>query len=245
MKREEKISFRTRPEPHNTQFIEAMATYQFIAGLVKNKKTLDAGCGFGYGTDYLAEFADEAVGVDYDAEAIDWAKKYYRKKNLNFLVGDLKQLNFPEQYFDVICFFEVIHQSKEPQQLVGQLRKILKTGGVFLASTRQSKEAKLLISASHLYSFTAHSLQELLLGAGFKDIQMYGLARPQEAYSLEKKLQRLRKVDFLGLKEIIPRKFLELFSRLFLPKINYDSFKISKENIEASPGILAICRKAI
>jgi len=48
--------------------------YEFARPFCVGKDVLDAGCGVGYGTAYLAETARRVVGVDVDADAIEYAR---------------------------------------------------------------------------------------------------------------------------------------------------------------------------
>ena len=59
--------------------------YIFAKGYVQNKLVLDAACGEGYGTAYLAGFATHVTGIDLSEEAINHAQKKYLLNNLSFV----------------------------------------------------------------------------------------------------------------------------------------------------------------
>lgn len=246
-----KFYSRTKPEPHNTQFIEAMATYCFIKKFIKNKRVLDAGCGFGYGVDYLSKYAKEIIGVDLITYVVEWAKKHYRRKNSQFLLSDIAHLDFPDNSFDAVCLLEVVHHTRNYQEVLKEMRRVLKEGGSFFVSTRQKRAGGLKPDPSHVNIFTATEFKDLLLSIGFKDIEIYGLARPKEVYALEKKLQSIRKFDYLKLREFIPRRIISflVYSISWLSgmtppsRIKYESFKISKDDLDLATGMLAVCRK--
>lgn len=246
------VNLRVRPDPHNTQFAEAMATYHFVRDLVKNKRVLDAGCGFGYGTNYLSKWADEIIGLDFSLEAIDWAVNNYPDKKIKFLLSDIKKLDFSDNYFDVVCLFEVIHQVGEYHNLLKELRRVLKKDGLFLISTRRRKREQIISQPDHVVLFNAVELEELLSKSGFYDVEMYGLGRPEMIGSLEGELKNIRKLDLFGLKRIVPRRLIS-FSVYIISKLkgikppqelSYKDFNISKDTIDTDPGILSICRKA-
>lgn len=73
---------------------EHLARYEFAIKYVCDKKVLDIGCGAGYGVDLLSSKASEAIGVDISEEAINYAKQRYKKKDVNFFVGDATYLPF-------------------------------------------------------------------------------------------------------------------------------------------------------
>ena len=244
------ISYRTKPEPHNTQYLEAMAAYHFLRGFVKDNVVLDAGCGFGYGTAYLADHAQRIVGIDFSPDTIAWAQKKYPGKNISFKVADVTKLDFSDGYFDVVCLFEVIHGLKEYNKALAEIKRVLKKGGLFIVSTRKKVEGK-ASTPLHESLFTAGELKGLLLQYGFGNIEMYGLNRPKEVYALEGKLQKIRAYDVGGIKRIIPRKIISwlmyLVSKTYgitpPQKLTYKDFYISKDTLDVSPGFLAMCSK--
>src|SRR6266496_4309954 len=61
----------------NYWFQRHVMAYEYAAGLIKNKRVLDAGCGEGYGTDLLAAAASETVGVDLEEPVIRRASVRY------------------------------------------------------------------------------------------------------------------------------------------------------------------------
>jgi ubiquinone/menaquinone biosynthesis C-methylase UbiE len=247
----EDSGLRIRPDSHNTQFIEAMARYYFIRSLVKGKRVLDAGCGYGYGASYLVKWAEEVIGVDFSQQAIDWAQRNYHNQNLKFAVSNLTELEFSDEYFDVVCLFEVIHQLEEYHELLSELYRVLKKDGIFLISTRNRKSEEPIAHPHHVREFKPQELKEILLKFGFGDIKIYGVSRPEDIYHLEDELKNIRKFDFLGIKRIIPRclisslvYFVAKAKGITPPQeLTYENFEISENNLETSPGFLIICRK--
>ena len=61
---------------------EHKARYAFAARLSRHKRVLDLGCGSGYGTCDLAQFAYSVAGVDVAREALDYATQAYRAPNI-------------------------------------------------------------------------------------------------------------------------------------------------------------------
>jgi 2-polyprenyl-3-methyl-5-hydroxy-6-metoxy-1,4-benzoquinol methylase len=54
--------------------------YKFAQAFILGKEVLDIGCGEGYGADFLADFAQEVLGIDYDKVVINYAKINIIKK---------------------------------------------------------------------------------------------------------------------------------------------------------------------
>lgn len=63
------------------QLLFTAARYKFAMKMIGNlyesnkKEILDLGCSDGFGTYYVAEYAKKVLGVDFDAEAIEFAKR--------------------------------------------------------------------------------------------------------------------------------------------------------------------------
>jgi 2-polyprenyl-3-methyl-5-hydroxy-6-metoxy-1,4-benzoquinol methylase len=118
-----------------TLFSWHRARYQFAAAYVAGRRVLDVGCGEGYGAALLAEHAEEVVGVDYSAAAVDHARKTYQRSNLRFLVADATAPAPVAGQFDAITCFEVIEHILGDDQLLAGLARMLNPEGWLLMST--------------------------------------------------------------------------------------------------------------
>ncbi len=103
---------------------------QKVKGLI-----LDAGCGYGYGSNYIAQQSgNTVVGVDNDPKAINYAKKNYKRNNLTFMYQDIMELTF-NQKFDAIVSLEVLEHMLHPQYYIEKVAGMLKPKGQFLLAT--------------------------------------------------------------------------------------------------------------
>src|SRR3989338_4180848 len=94
---------------NNSQlYIEHMSRYMFASDYVKDRTVLDAGCGCGYGSAHLSQFARKVIGIDISKEAIDYCNSNYTGNNINFKQMSCYDLGFPQGSFDVVVSFEVI-----------------------------------------------------------------------------------------------------------------------------------------
>ncbi|MGB9456850.1 MAG: methyltransferase domain-containing protein [Bryobacteraceae bacterium] len=114
---------------------EHLARYAFAARLAHGKRTLDAGCGAGYGSAELAAHADSVTGADVAAEAMEFARAHYRLPNLAFEQASCDQLPHPDACFDLVVAFEVIEHLERWHDFLLEARRVLAPGGQLIVST--------------------------------------------------------------------------------------------------------------
>ena len=158
--------------------------YEFAAPWCRDREVLDAGCGVGYGSAFLAGHARRVVGVDRDEEAIAYARRRYARPNVEFRVGDLLDLDLADGSFDVVCSFETIEHLDDVEGFLGEVVRVLRPEGVFLVSTPRVDET----TASPENPFHRIELSpgdfEALLRRSFREVELYGQRRLQTARSI-------------------------------------------------------------
>lgn len=95
-------------------------------------KVLDAGCGSGYSVNYLSEKGFDVTGIDHSEEMINLGKERY--KDINIKVMDANNLDFSENYFDLILFECSLSVMKSPEKILESCTKLLKKNGIILLS---------------------------------------------------------------------------------------------------------------
>lgn len=115
--------------------IEHLHRYGFALEYVKNKKVIDIACGEGYGSNILADTALEIIGVDISAETIELAKAKYQKQNLTFLSGSILDIPCQENCFDVAISFETLEHIRQHDEMIQELKRVLKPDGILIIST--------------------------------------------------------------------------------------------------------------
>jgi ubiquinone/menaquinone biosynthesis C-methylase UbiE len=118
-----------------------MHRYAIAYELCKGKRTLDYGCGEGYGTAILAKNASSVVGVDVDPEAIKHSKNLYADfSNASFHFLESSLLPFPDGHFEFITCFEVIEHVTNQEEILSELSRVLSPTGTLLISTPNKAE---------------------------------------------------------------------------------------------------------
>jgi len=96
---------------------------------------LDVGCGTGWYSHLLAKHSRRVVGVDISRTAILRAKREWKEKRIDWVVGDARHLSF-DSIFDVVFCSGLslfnIPDLKTSIWVAGTLFNHLKTGGLFI-----------------------------------------------------------------------------------------------------------------
>lgn len=143
--------------------------YVWASQFLKNAKVLDAGCGHGYGSYYLAQdIASYVLGIDTDSKAIHYAWRHYRASNLDFKLMDVTKITVESEPFDAVVSFEVIEHLINAEHYLKEICRVLKPYGLFFLSTPNRKHKELLnkhgVSTNplHIKEYYPDEIQKLL-----------------------------------------------------------------------------------
>ena len=133
---------------------------------------LDAGCGTGYGSYFLAENGAKSVlACDISDEAVSEAKQNYNLDNLIYERRDVELLGNDPMLMgkvDVVVNFENLEHLHHPERLVSGAAMVLTKGGLLITSTPNGAISKLdnngrPTNPFHIKEFTAEEFISLLL----------------------------------------------------------------------------------
>jgi SAM-dependent methyltransferase len=98
---------------------------------VSGKKILDAGCGPGTYGIMLAKQGNEVNGVEISPAAVEVANNRAELKGVNFTAqqGDLENLPFADNTFDICYCGWVLHHFPDVNKAVSELVRVIKPGG--------------------------------------------------------------------------------------------------------------------
>jgi len=151
---------------------EHVMRYVFASNYVKGKIVLDVACEAGYGSHFLAiKGAKKVYGVDIDENALKVAKTYYAHPNVEYIKGDVLNLPFPNNFFDVVVSFETIEHISDTEEYITEIKRVLKPGGVFICSTPNIKYTK--HPKYHVHEFYPEEFWEVL-EKNFRSVEKYG-----------------------------------------------------------------------
>ncbi len=120
---------------HRWRTAENSAAY-LLPHLAPGQSLLDVGCGPGTITLDLARRVapGEVVGIDASSAVIDEARAAAAAArpaadNLEFLVGDVYALAWPDDTFDVVHAHQVLQHLSDPVAALCEMRRVLRPGG--------------------------------------------------------------------------------------------------------------------
>jgi SAM-dependent methyltransferase len=140
---------------------------RFVRSLDHAERALDLGCGDGRLTSELD--ATELTAADVSPVALERARRRLPDARLVELEPDAV-LPFADGAFDLVLCAETIEHVRDVQLLLSEIRRVLRPGGVFAATT----PANLPLGrrpdplSPHLRLFTRRSLRRLLDELGFE-----------------------------------------------------------------------------
>ncbi|MBC6113152.1 class I SAM-dependent methyltransferase [Pedobacter fastidiosus] len=117
------------------------AGYDFVLDYVSINsatKLLDVGCGSGYFCEMAFEKGADITGLDATTELIIEAKK--RVPNAKFLVGEIEELPFEENSFDLVCGFNSFQYAANIKNALVESKRVLKNGGSLAVMIWGNKE---------------------------------------------------------------------------------------------------------
>jgi len=115
--------------------IHHLHRYALAIELSQNKHVLDIASGEGYGSNLIAKVASKVTGVDISQEAIDFSKKKYKRKNLNFIKGSADNIPLVDNSVDLVVSFETIEHHNKHNEMFKEIKRVLKSGGVLIMSS--------------------------------------------------------------------------------------------------------------
>lgn len=109
--------------------------YAEMVMLDKNKKALEIGCGLGRVLKHYYTQGFQIRGIERSEVAVKKLK--IEKPELEVQVGDVVQMSFPDNFFDVVLAYGVYHNLENTLlEALQETARILKVGGMFSISMR-------------------------------------------------------------------------------------------------------------
>jgi len=117
------------------------AGYQHVFECLELDSTdslLDVGCGSGFFSNLAHLKGVNVTGIDASIPLIEQAKK--RNSSINFLTGEMEELPFKDDTFDVVCAFNSIQYAESVKNAILESKRTLKEKGKLVIMIWGNKE---------------------------------------------------------------------------------------------------------
>lgn len=134
---------------------------------LKEKRVLEIGCGMGYHSELMLRAGARLTSIDISETSVKATQSRLAQRDLE---GDVKQmdavnLEFPDEHFDFIWSWGVIHHSAWTGMIVKEMARVLRPGGEarVMVYNLNGMGAYIAIIRNYLISFwRGHTLDECL-----------------------------------------------------------------------------------
>lgn len=205
----------------NPTYLNALKRLENIKRMGYDKGTLlDIGCATGIFLKAASSFYD-CTGLDVSEYATEFARN---NLGINALCGNIFDINFESQSFDIVTMWDVIEHVRDPNRYIEKVSQIIKQGGLLVLSTGnieslmfkiQRQNWHLLIPPLHLFYFNKASISTLLRRHGFKIINISHNGQYTNIGYIFNKLKRLH-----------PSNKLATFSDTIIKRLNLNKLNI-------------------
>jgi SAM-dependent methyltransferase len=152
-------------------------------------RLLEVGCGIGVDSIQLANCGFDVTAIDLTEEAIETARAFAARRgvSVDFRVGNAEALEFPDETFDAVYSFGVLHHTPDIRRAIAEVRRVLKPCGTAYVMLYHKNS---LVNAVHkalrlpyespkdrrddcpvVYTFSRQGVRELF--AGFSAVQVH------------------------------------------------------------------------
>ena len=146
----------------------------------ENDIVLECACGTGMLTEAIAKKCRKVIATDFSQKMLEKAGKNCRDlDNIEFSFGNILNIEYPNESFDVVVAGNVIHLLDEPLKALKEMERVCKAGGKIIIPTYMNKDKKgnnstfvntvNVAGADFKRQFTFESYQDFFEEAGYSN----------------------------------------------------------------------------
>lgn len=106
-------------------------------------EVLECACGTGLLSGVIARKCKSLVATDFSPKMLKKAGRKYRSyTNIEFREGNILQIEYPDENFDIVVAANVIHLLDEPYKALAELDRVCRKGGKIIIPTYMNKNEK-------------------------------------------------------------------------------------------------------
>lgn len=145
-------------------------------------EVLECACGTGLLSGVIAKRCKSLVATDFSVKMLKKAsKKHSAYTNIEFREGNILQIEYPNEKFDVVVAANVIHLLDEPYKALAELDRVCRKGGKIILPTYMNKNDKGKTSgfvnaigkagADFKRQFTFDTYKRFIKDAGYENVK--------------------------------------------------------------------------
>lgn len=145
-------------------------------------EVLECACGTGLLSGVIAKRCKSLVATDFSVKMLEKArKKHSAYTNIEFREGNILQIEYPNEKFDVVVAANVIHLLDEPYKALAELDRVCRKGGKIILPTYMNKNDKGKTSgfvnaigkagADFKRQFTFDTYKKFIKDAGYENVK--------------------------------------------------------------------------
>ena len=142
------------------------------ARLLPEHTVLDVGAGTGFLTEGAAKIARKVIALDFSQAMMDEARAMLGRKNVEFKIGNVEHIPLPDSLIDAVVGNMVLHHCPNPEAAVGEMARVLVSGGRLVLSDLQEHTCESLRKehADIWMGFKMGYVRMTLQRAGFQEV---------------------------------------------------------------------------
>lgn len=140
-------------------------------------RLLDVGCGAGSILEAARRAGWRAEGLEISRTAAE----HVRAEGFEVFRGELAEARYPSAHFDVVTASEVLEHLSDPQEMLAEVARILRPGGLFWATTPHGRglsgrvlgtDWSVVCPPEHMQLFSLGGIRVMLERAGFRRLRV-------------------------------------------------------------------------
>ena len=150
--------------------------------ILETDEVLECACGTGLLSGVIAKKCKSLVATDFSLKMLKRAsKKLKGYTNIEFKEGNILQIEYPNESFDVVVAANVIHLLDEPYKALAEMDRVCRKGGRIIIPTYMNKNDKGKTSAfanivgkagaGFKRQFTFDTYKKFIKDAGYENVE--------------------------------------------------------------------------
>jgi ubiquinone/menaquinone biosynthesis C-methylase UbiE len=130
---------------------EQIALTHFCRQISNKNLAADIGAGYGRHTKFFAKIFKKCLLIDPSDKQLKIALNQVKEKNVDIIKSYAENLPFKDNTFDAAFLIRVVHHLEEPKVALGEISRVLKTGGYLVLEF--ANKTHFLATIKHLLTF--------------------------------------------------------------------------------------------